>query len=540
MKILIVIPARGGSKGIPRKNLRPLNGVPLIGYSIQTALKSKFKPDVVVSSEDEEILFVAGKLGAQTHRRDPSYSQDVTPLDPVIYSAMVDTEKAKSISYDIVITMQPTSPLLKTQTLDRAIEFFIAHPEFETVISGKDDTHLTWSFKDEKYVPNFSKRLNRQLLTPTFKETGGFFISRRNIVELNSRIGKSVSLFPLPAGEDIDIDTFEHWNLCEYFLKRKKILFVITGNKEVGLGHAYNCLEVASEIMNHDVYFLTDKNSEMAYQKIKSHFYPVAIQQSADIVDDILSQNPDLVINDILDTNANYIKTLKQKGLKVINFEDLGEGAKEADLVFNPIYPEKERIPNHYFGYQYFILRNEFYFSKPHSSQNPKKILLTYGGVDPNNLTEKVLSSIYDTCMDKNIEINVVAGFGYNKYDTLKKYPNIKIHKNTPNISSLIEEADIAFTSAGRTIFEVACVGVPTIVIAQNERELTHLFANKDNGFLHLGLHSKVSVDSIQENFLKILNNKELRQEMSQAMLSKDLKHGKKRVIDIILALLEK
>ena len=83
--ILVVIPARGGSKGIPRKNLRLLGEKPLIYYSIKNALQSKYNLDVFISSEDEEILNTAHKFGAKTHRRYLSISDDKTTLDPVIY-----------------------------------------------------------------------------------------------------------------------------------------------------------------------------------------------------------------------------------------------------------------------------------------------------------------------------------------------------------------------------------------------------------------------------------------------------------------------
>ena len=364
MNILVVIPARGGSKGIPRKNLRLLNGKPLIYYSIKTALTSKYNIDIYVSSEDDEILHSATQFGAKTHKRDISIADDKSTLDPVIYACYSYAKETENKEYDYIITMQPTSPLLKTSSLDSAIEKAILNHNIETIIAAKDDTHLSWRKESDKFLPNYEKRVNRQYLTPTFTETGGFFITRKDIITPTNRIGKNVELHILSNGEEIDIDTYEDWNLCEYHLRRNHILFVVVGNEVVGLGHVYNTLLLANDILNHKITFLVDKESQLAYEKIASKNYPVYIQENQNIIDDIKKLNPDIIINDRLDTDESYISKLKELKLKVINFEDLGDGAKKADLVINAIYPEKQVLKNHYFGHDYFILRDEFIYSK--------------------------------------------------------------------------------------------------------------------------------------------------------------------------------
>ena len=122
MNFLVIIPARGGSVGIPRKNLRPLNGKPLIYYSINTAKKSKYKLDIYVSSEDDEILMFAERFGASVHRRDRTLALSETTLDPVIFEAYKSIREKVKVDYDFVITLQPTSPLLSEKTLDDAID----------------------------------------------------------------------------------------------------------------------------------------------------------------------------------------------------------------------------------------------------------------------------------------------------------------------------------------------------------------------------------------------------------------------------------
>lgn len=540
MNILAIIPARGGSKGIPRKNLRLLNGKPLIYYSIKTALASKYNLDVYVSSEDDEILNTAMQFGAKTHKRDVSIADDKSTLDPVIYACYEYVRKIENKEYDYIITMQPTSPLLKTNSLDSAIAKAISDPVIETVIAAKDDTHLSWRKENDKFLPNYEKRVNRQYLTPTFTETGGFFITRKDIITPSNRIGKNVDLSVLNKGEEIDIDTYEDWNLCEYHLKRKHILFVVTGNNVVGLGHVYNTLLLANDILNHQITFLVDKNSQMAYEKIASKNYPVLMQQHEDIVDDIRTINADLIVNDRLDTDEAYVKELKSMGLNVVNFEDLGDGAKKADLVINAIYPEKKVLKNHFFGHEYFILRDEFIYSQQKEPNSEvKNILISFGGVDPNNYTKKVLDTIYEYCLKNEITINVITGFGYQEYDSLQEYKNIKIHKNVLNISTYMLEADLIFTSAGRTTYEIASIGTPAIVLAQNERELTHFFASSEFGFLNLGLGYNLKNSELYEVFVDLVNSSENRIYMSQLMKKTDLKNGRRTVIKLIQNLIE-
>ena len=95
MNILAVIPARGGSKGIPRKNVRLMNGEPLISYAIKNSLHSKYITDVVVTTDDEEIVNISKCYGAEVIIRDNSLAEDHITLDPVIYDATIKTEEQK-------------------------------------------------------------------------------------------------------------------------------------------------------------------------------------------------------------------------------------------------------------------------------------------------------------------------------------------------------------------------------------------------------------------------------------------------------------
>lgn len=540
MNFLVVIPAKGSSKDIPRKNIRTLNEKPLIFYPIKIGLDSLFKPDVYVTSEDAEVLMLASKFGAKTHKRRIELSEDNVTLDPVVYETVEYAEEREEKKYDIVITLQPTSPLLKFKSLDEAIKKIINNNKIDTILSGKNQTYLTWTNQNGKFLPNYETRLNKTQLPIIYRETGGFLITKRNVITVNNRIGTNVDIFLLNRGEDIDIENIHDWNLCEYLLKRKKILFVVAGNSEIGLGHVYNTLIIANDILNHQIEFLVDSKSELAMQKIKSKNYFVTIQKHKNILEDINLINPDIIINDRLDTSKDYIQGIKKLGIKSINFEDLGEGSKYADIVFNAIYSEEKKIKNHYFGHKYFILRDEFLFDfSVKKIENVKRVLITFGGVDPCNLTFKVLNSIYYYCQEQSILIDIVAGIGYDRFETLSKFENINIHKNVLNISNYMLNSDIIFTSAGRTVYEIASMGVPSIVLAQNNRELTHFFASEKNGFINMGLGLNQDSESILKQFKSLIESKEKRINANKLMLKQNLKNGRKKVIFLINNLIQ-
>jgi CMP-N-acetylneuraminic acid synthetase/spore coat polysaccharide biosynthesis predicted glycosyltransferase SpsG len=538
--VLVVIPARGGSKGIPRKNLRSLNGRPLLAYAVAAAQDTEGSVDVVVSSEDEEVLSLARKLGAHVHPRDPTQAKDETTLDPVVHAAYEFATRELGREYEIVVTLQPTSPLIRSASLDHVVRILIERPEIDTVISARDSTHLTWRKEDGRYVPNYQERVNRQFLTPTFTETGALLATRTRVLAPANRIGAQVELYLVSGAESIDIDTYEDWSLCEYYLRRRRVLFVVSGHAEIGLGHVYNTLLLANDVLDHEVAFLVDSESQLAFDTIAARNFKVFKQEETDIIDDIARLEPDVVVSDRLDTSVGYMEGLKGLGVRTVNFEDLGEGARLADLVVNAIYPEDEVLPNHYFGHRYFCLRDEFLLTDPTPiRQVVGNVLLTFGGVDPNNLTHKVLRAIFPYCVEEGIRVSVVAGFGFDKYESIERFEDVDVFKDVGNISDHMQKADVIFTSAGRTTYECASVGTPTIVMAQNPRELTHFFASEQFGFLNLGLGESLDEPRILDAFQRVARSYASRKRMSELMLETDLRGGRKRVLGLIRDIIE-
>lgn len=540
-KILVVIPARGGSKGIPRKNIRLLNNSPLISYAIGAAKSSKYVDDVVLTTDDSEIALIAEKFGASVVRRSHDLSDDNVPLDPVVYNAMIQKEKLAFDEYDIVITLQPTSPLIRSSTLDRAIEKFEDF-SVDSVISVVDDRNLNWGYDEanQRYFPLYTHRVNKQDLPKSFKETGGILATRRSFVHEGSRLGTNIDIIEVSSEESLEISSYEDWWLAENYLQKKRIAIVVSADYEIGVGPVFRCLSMASKLVFHDVLFLLDESHKVGIDLVDSYNFSYETYNGTDDLFNKLAQyRPQIVVNDISDTSADYVLRLKGDGYFVVNFEDLGTGTDVADVVFDSLYEHDSSRSHIFSGYKYYILKDEFYFQpKKIITHGVNNVLIAFRGSDSNNLTEKVLNSIIKTNFEGRI--NIVLGLGYPDKEGLisriESNPAIQVYSNVANLSEFIFNADVIFTSADRTMYEICSLGVPTICICQNEREQTHTFCNSNNGFINMGFGWDVDETEIMNQFIALVNDYDRRIEMNEKMLSIDLKHGFENISSVIMA----
>ncbi|MAD60110.1 MAG: UDP-2,4-diacetamido-2,4,6-trideoxy-beta-L-altropyranose hydrolase [Myxococcales bacterium] len=539
IKVIAVIPARGGSKGIPRKNVRFLAGRPMIHYVLDAAQQCSLIDKVVVSTDSDEISYVAGLKQVQVVKRPAYLAEDQVTLDPVIHHAVESVEQAEHCRFDIVLTLQPTSPLLTQSTLNAALTGFIAQHKVDSLISVIDDRHLCWSKQGEDFVPAYQARVNRQQLPSNYKETGAFFMTRRQWLTPTSRLGKRVSVFEVPTSEAIDIDHASDWWVAEKLLRRRRILIRVDGYNKIGLGHISRTLLLAHHLIDHELLFVSEAQHELGTQILRDSHFPlraIDAQQSYDMILDEFK--PHLVINDVLDTDQNSMQALKERGCFVVNFEDLGEGGEVVDVVINALYEDPLPRKNTFWSQAYFCLRDEFRLLEPRPVvKELKEILITFGGTDPNNFTHRVLELLL--AHTQGIMITVILGRGYQEVEALESFINaqerpIRLLKDINNISHYMHRADLAFTSAGRTVYEIASLGTPLIILAQNDRELLHTFARYEHGVVNLGLGSHCSDSKLLKTLQRLLDSQELRAELQKKLLSHNLRGGVDRVIKTI------
>jgi CMP-N,N'-diacetyllegionaminic acid synthase len=209
MEIMAIIPARGGSKGIPLKNLKLLNGKPLIDYSINGSLKSKFITRTIVSSDHPKILNRAQKLGAEIIKRPKNLATDSSQLEPVIEHCLNHFKLKENYVPDIIILLQNTSPLRTKKHIDDALSTFL-DSKFDSMMSCYSSHYFLWTLKKNILIPKNhdpKNRPNRQQMNNQFIENGAIYITKYNTFKKSHcRISGKIGLYEMPKELSIDID----------------------------------------------------------------------------------------------------------------------------------------------------------------------------------------------------------------------------------------------------------------------------------------------------------------------------------------------
>lgn len=225
MRVLAIIPARGGSKGLPRKNIVPLLDKPLIAWSIEASHHSKYITKTVVSSEDDEILAVAQTFGADVLRRDESLAQDNVKTEPVLLDVIEKLDE----EFDYIILLQATSPLRTSQHIDEAFEQLL-NQNAKALISVYEPSHsaLKAFMVDDnnclKGIINDEYPFSpRQLLPKTYYPNGAIYIiNTKEFIENKSLfVKKNTAFYLMDESVSQDIDTLADLKEVERFLTSK-------------------------------------------------------------------------------------------------------------------------------------------------------------------------------------------------------------------------------------------------------------------------------------------------------------------------------
>lgn len=234
-KIIAVITARGGSKGLPKKNIIDLGGKPLLAYTIEAGLESQMIQTVVVSTDDKDIQQVALKWGAEVpFLRPAELSTDTAHTPDVVAHALEYYEKELSCCYDIVVTLQPTSPFRTERHIDEAIKTFLADPTLDSLISIKAQDYPPWwmfklegnrlrtAFEFEKGINVFN--LERQQFPLVYRPNGAIYITwRKYLLEAGAIVNPMNNGYYLMHPEDsVDIDTKTDLYAAEMELAKRK------------------------------------------------------------------------------------------------------------------------------------------------------------------------------------------------------------------------------------------------------------------------------------------------------------------------------
>lgn len=230
MSILAIIPARGGSKGVPRKNIRLLHGKPLIQYTIEAALQSNSLDVVMVSTDDEEIANTSRILGAMVPELRPAYlASDKSPtIDTVLYTLKYYEEQG--VEFDTVMLLQPTAPSRTSDDIKQAIKKY-KEQKLDSLISVLPTPHEYspyWSFEATKdgslelSVPQANLISRRQDLPTTYFRSGDIYITSAEVLKSkHSLYGSKLGYHVMSWDDHINIDTMQDWHQAEKYFNNQ-------------------------------------------------------------------------------------------------------------------------------------------------------------------------------------------------------------------------------------------------------------------------------------------------------------------------------
>jgi CMP-N,N'-diacetyllegionaminic acid synthase len=227
--VLAIIPARGGSKGVPRKNIRDMAGKPLIAWTIEEARKSQYIDRLIVSSEDTEIINVARKWGCEVpFTRPAELARDETPgIEPVIHALTVLPR------YNYVVLLQATSPFRSVEDIDGCIEQCIRQDAAACVSITESDKSPYWMYTldtthhMEPLISNLGDNVRRQDLPQIFSLNGAVYVAKvSELLRSRSFITPGTVGYRMPKDRSLDIDTEQDFRICEILMRMG------TGNRE--------------------------------------------------------------------------------------------------------------------------------------------------------------------------------------------------------------------------------------------------------------------------------------------------------------------
>ena len=532
----VIIPAFKKNAIIPDQLVKSLVGETLIQRAINLSKGFVEKKDIYVVTDSQEISLIA-----ERNKINVKYNPKLNFNSREVLKNIHHYFDFFSKKYESFLLYRANAPLLTRQVINDALEYFKANSEHIIVSVKKESRRI---FKKDKGGLN-AFFINGE--SNYFEEVNAF-----QIAKFTSLKDKQAKLLPftLPYDAAIEIKGYQSWWICEKLLGRKRVVFNVIGSLAVGMGHIYRSLSLAHDIIDHEIIFVCDETHQLAVDKIASKDYQVLFCKKAKITDFIISLEPDLVINDVLDTEKANILKLKHSEIKIVNFEDLGSGSNYSDYTINELYDFPIlKGSNYLWGHDYFFLRDEFKDAKPHDLIEPiKSVLICFGGTDQNNLSKTILDLIIPVCEENSIKIFVVCGSGYVYKDELihqvanEKYKEIELVFESGAISEIMEKTQIAISSNGRTVYELAEMNIPSIIFSQHEREETHKFACKENGFINLGLYngSDKIIRELISNFKKLLVDHSFKTSLFQKIEKHNFRENKYKVLNMILSLIEK
>jgi spore coat polysaccharide biosynthesis predicted glycosyltransferase SpsG/CMP-N-acetylneuraminic acid synthetase len=529
LRVVAIVPARGGTDSVPYLNIKRLGDRPLLAHTLDAARAAACVDRVVVSTDDPRVAEVAKAHGGEApFLRPGDLAADIPSLKPVIVHAVREIEKGGDRA-DVVVVLQATSPFREAEVVDAAVDRLVVGG-YDTVLSVTEDRTLNWRAADGVLQPLFEKEGRREEQEPVYKENGAVVALRRAVLDAPSRFGDRVGYMVLDKRAAFTVHDLEDFWMAERILAQPRVLFRVDGGAALGMGHVYRSLAIADALRSGsraEIAFLMSADHTEGLLTVSRHGYPVRVmagrgQEGA--IEHIRDFAPAILINDLPALEAGYLTALSHLGATTVNLvdtlDDLQTTEHYAQVIVSVMNQERETPEGFYGGPAYAILRDQFRGREKEVRPEGRMVLLSFGGSDPQGLTLKAARALQG--LPEAVKVLAVAGpaFSYRKeFEALERTLSRRvplIHEAAGHIADLMLEADVVVGSGGMSVYEIAALGTPGIVLGQNLREDERMRAFARHGTVeYLGLGTDVGEDRIASAVRTLLLDADRRREMS-------------------------
>jgi spore coat polysaccharide biosynthesis predicted glycosyltransferase SpsG/CMP-N-acetylneuraminic acid synthetase len=529
--VLAVVPARGGTDTVPYLNIKRLGDRALLAHTLDAARAAPSIDRLIVSTDDEKVVDVALRHGAEApFLRPRELAGDIPSLKPVIQHAVEEAEKTGPRA-DVVVVLQATTPFRPAGAVEEAIARLVGGG-FDSVISVTEDRTLNWREQHGLLAPLFAKEGRREEQEPLFKENGAVVVLRRAVLDGPTRFGQRIGHLVLDKRSGFTVYDLDDFWMAERLLREPRVLFRVDGGPHQGMGHVYRSLAIAEALRassRADVAFLMNAEHGQAIVTLSRAGYPVRVVgdgRPETFLDHIRDFAPEIVINDLYSPRdeAAYLRGLAHLGATTVNLVDTAADLEATghyeQVIVSVMHEARETPEGFYSGPKYAILREHFHAREKDVRERPEMVLLTFGGSDPQELTVKAARALRE--LDPAVEMVAVAGPAFScrrQFEDLQAALSRRvplIQEAGGHIAELMLAADVVLCSGGMSVYEIAALGTPGIVLGQNMREDGRMRAFAGHGTIeYLGLGTDVSEAAIAAATRGLLADAPRRRDMS-------------------------
>jgi spore coat polysaccharide biosynthesis predicted glycosyltransferase SpsG len=402
--------------------------------------------------------------------------------------------------------------------VDRVIDTLVESGA-DSVITLTEERWMNWKVVGDRLVPLFERRGRREEMEPIYREVGAALAIRRSVLSTDSRLGERIGYVVMDKYSAFTVHTLADFWAAERLVGLARVVFRVDGGQRIGMGHVFTSLAVAESLKrmaNPEICFVMSSEHAEGIGHVSRAGFPVKILHEGSVEEALAFFRefaPTVIVNDLPFLPSEYLAALERVGATTVNLldslADLERPESTAGVIISMARETDQSPEEFYAGPAFAVLRDSFRGTEKVIRERGEQLLVTFGGSDPQGLTLKAVSALES--LPGEVSVTVVLGPAFAYKERLTKLlagarRPFTLLERVEAMAQLIAEADLVLCSGGMTVYELAALGTPGIVCAQNLREATRMQAFARHGTIeYLGLGSEVSPSQLGETVCALL-----------------------------------